>query len=189
MRVDELDLCPCCVDLLEKGPVAGDSTTVAHHSTYGALITSSENCALCVCLCSLLSGPSLLLSEGETCKKWPFQVELAEHSGQFSPDVSWGEYIIGVTPRAGGNKNGNPDACTHKTHCENAWRAHLKGSGDIHKGGQERPVIRGDGLAHTNPTRWDTARACTQLPSDTDALSESSDRGLQGHSSPQSGKR
>jgi hypothetical protein len=98
MGVEELDLCPCCLDLVEKGPVAGDSTTAAHHSTYGALITSSENCALCACLCSLLSGPSLLLSEAETCnvKEWPFQVELAEHSGQFSPHVSWGGYEVGI---------------------------------------------------------------------------------------------
>ena len=96
MTVDELDLCPFCADLVEKGPMASDSTTIAHHFTYGALITSSENCALCVCLCSLLSGPSLLLSEGESCKEWPFQVELAEHCGQFSPDVSWARYEVGV---------------------------------------------------------------------------------------------
>ncbi len=96
MGVDELDLCPFCVDLVEKAPVAGDSTTIAHHSTYEALVTSSENCALCVCLCSLFSGPSLLLSEGESCEERPFEVELAEYSGQFSPDVSWGKYEVGV---------------------------------------------------------------------------------------------
>ncbi len=90
MGVDELDLCLFCVDFVEKGPEADDSTAIAHHPTYGALITSSRNCALCACLYSLLSEP---FPEGEPREGWALQV-VAQHSGQSNLDVSWGEYEL-----------------------------------------------------------------------------------------------
>ena len=90
MGVDELYLCPFCADLVEKGPGADDSTAIAHHPTHGALITSSRNCVLCACLCSLLTEPS---SEGEPWEERALEV-VAQHSGQSSLDVSWGEYEV-----------------------------------------------------------------------------------------------
>jgi hypothetical protein len=96
MGVDELYLCPFCADLVEKRPVSSASTAVAHHSTYGALVASSEHCTLCACLCSLLPGSSQSLFEEEARTKQLFLVELVEHGGQLSPGVSWREYDAGV---------------------------------------------------------------------------------------------
>jgi hypothetical protein len=96
MGVDELDLCSFCADLVEKGPVAGDSTAVAHHSTYAALIASSEDCTLCARLSLLLSEPSLAHFQEETREEQLFLVERVEHDGQLSPGISWREYEAGL---------------------------------------------------------------------------------------------
>ncbi|KAK4145166.1 HET-domain-containing protein [Dichotomopilus funicola] len=94
MGVDEVDLCSFCVDLV-KGPATGDSTNIAHHSTYGALITSSENCALCRCFHSLLPRADGPLAD-ETRDERRFQVELEEHRGPLSSEISWGKYQVAV---------------------------------------------------------------------------------------------
>ncbi len=86
-----MNLCPFCVDWVEKGPVAEDSTAIAHYPTYGALVTSSRDCPLCSCLCALLS--SELCFDGEPHEEQALQV-VTQHSGQSNLDVSWGEYRI-----------------------------------------------------------------------------------------------
>jgi hypothetical protein len=57
--MQQLDLCPFCVELVKKGPAAGDSTAIAHHSREApAAETSSSDTVTPVVTCAFMMATS-----------------------------------------------------------------------------------------------------------------------------------
>jgi hypothetical protein len=56
MELDEVRLCPFCVELIKRQPKSPGATLplqLHHHSTFGALVSSGETCGLCHFISSL----------------------------------------------------------------------------------------------------------------------------------------